>query len=138
MSTPIIVEDIRPLIALIAPWFGLIGIMLAGKRAIFVNYYFFSGFSEAAVISMLPVILGEVLLNFTFGRYFPMFPRYEDDGQVFFCLGCLYTLDCHHPLLDRIHEGLHEHQTRFYSFCSVAFCHNGGSFSSNLLTIYFL
>ena len=30
MSAPIIVEDIRPLIALIAPWFGLIGIM--GRR----------------------------------------------------------------------------------------------------------
>ena len=32
MSTPIIVEDIRPLIALIAPRFGLIGIMLAGEK----------------------------------------------------------------------------------------------------------
>ena len=37
MSAPIIVED-SPLIALIAPWFGLIGIMLAGeKRANLVN-----------------------------------------------------------------------------------------------------
>ena len=32
MSTPIVVEDIRPLLALIAPWFGLIGIMLAGEK----------------------------------------------------------------------------------------------------------
>ncbi len=32
MNDPVIVEDIRPLIALLAPWAGMIGIIWAGEK----------------------------------------------------------------------------------------------------------
>ena len=32
MSTAAVVEDIRPLIALLAPWAGMIGIIWAGEK----------------------------------------------------------------------------------------------------------
>ena len=32
MTIPVTVEDVRPLLALIAPWFGLFGVMLAGEK----------------------------------------------------------------------------------------------------------
>ena len=59
MSTPIIVEDIRPLIALIAPWLA-IGIMLSGRKANLRETITFVAASvqAAVVLSMLPIILG--------------------------------------------------------------------------------
>tara|TARA_A100001015_G_C14632636_1_gene572305 strand:- start:294 stop:473 length:180 start_codon:yes stop_codon:yes gene_type:complete len=32
MSMPVIIEDIRPLVAMVAPFFGLIGILIAGEK----------------------------------------------------------------------------------------------------------
>ena len=32
MNSPVIVDDIRPLIALLVPWFGMVGIIWAGEK----------------------------------------------------------------------------------------------------------
>ena len=89
MSAPIIVEDIRPLIALIAPWFGLIGIMLAGeKRANLRELITFAAASvqAAVVLSMLPVILGGSIIEFHIWQifsYVPMLLRVDGPGLLF-------------------------------------------------------
>ena len=77
MSSPIIVEDVRPLIALVAPWFGLIGIMLAGeKRANLRELITFAAASvqAAVVLSMLPIILGGSIIEFHIWQIFSYCP----------------------------------------------------------------
>ena len=142
MSDPIVVEDIRPLLALIAPWFGLIGIMLAGeKRANLRELITFSAASVqvAVVLSMLPLVLGGSIIEFLWQIFscVPMLLRVDGPGSL--CLGRIHSLDCHHALLYRIYERTHEHaQTRFYSFFALSLSATMGvAFSANLLTIYF-
>jgi len=88
MSTPLVVEDIRPLLALIAPWFGLIGIMLAGeKRANLRELITFSAASVqvAVVLSMLPLVLGGSIIEFHIWQifsYVPMLLRVDGPGLL--------------------------------------------------------
>ena len=142
MSTPIIVEDIRPLIALIAPWFGLIGIMLAGeKRANLRELITFAAASvqAAVVLSMLPVILGGSIIEFHICDIFLCSHASGRWSSLLFALVAstlwiattLYSIG--------YMRGLHEHaQTRFYSFFALSLSATMGvAFSANLLTIYF-
>ena len=130
MSTPIIVEDIRPLIALIAPWFGLIGIMLAGeKRANLRELITFAAASvqAAVVLSMLPIILGGSIIEFHIWQifsYVPMLLRVDGPGLLFALVASILWIATTLYSIGYM-RGLHEHaQTRFYSF----FRNDGGCF----------
>jgi len=144
MSTPIIVEDIRPLIALIAPWFGLIGIMLSGeKRANLRETITFVAASvqAAVVLSMLPIILGGSIIEFHIWQifsYVPMLLRVDGPGLLFGCVASLLWIATTLYSIGYM-RGLHEHaQTRFYSFFALSLSATiGVAFSANLLTIYF-
>ena len=77
MILPVIVEDVRPLLALIAPWFGLFGIMLAGeKRANLREIITFGAASvqAAVVLSMLRIILGGSIIEFHIWQFFSNVP----------------------------------------------------------------
>ena len=144
MSNPIIVEDIRPLIALIAPWFGLIGIMLSGeKRANLRETITFVAASvqAAVVLSMLPIILGGSIIEFHIWQifsYVPMLLRVDGPGLLFGCVASLLWIATTLYSIGYM-RGLHEHaQTRFYSFFALSLSATMGvAFSANLLTIYF-
>ena len=144
MSNPIIVEDIRPLIALIAPWFGLIGIMLSGeKRANLRETITFIAASvqAAVVLSMLPIILGGSIIEFHIWQifsYVPMLLRVDGPGLLFGCVASLLWIATTLYSIGYM-RGLHEHaQTRFYSFFALSLSATMGvAFSANLLTIYF-
>ena len=144
MSAPIIVEDIRPLIALIAPWFGLIGIMLAGeKRANLRELITFAAASvqAAVVLSMLPVILGGSIIEFHIWQifsYVPMLLRVDGPGLLFALVASILWIATTLYSIGYM-RGLHEHaQTRFYSFFALSLSATMGvAFSANLLTIYF-
>ncbi len=63
MSAPevTVIEDIRPLIALVAPLIGLIGIVWAGekRRNLRETFTFLAAIVQAsAVLSMVPLLLG--------------------------------------------------------------------------------
>jgi len=144
MSTPIVVEDIRPLLALIAPWFGLIGIMLAGeKRANLRELITFSAASVqvAVVLSMLPLVLGGSIIEFHIWQIFshvPMLLRVDGPGLLFALVASILWIATTLYSIGYM-RGLHEHaQTRFYSFFALSLSATMGvAFSANLLTIYF-
>ena len=144
MSNPIIVEDIRPLIALIAPWFGLIGIMLAGeKRANLREIITFVAASvqAAVVLSMLPIVLGGSIIEFHIWQifsYVPMLLRVDGPGLLFALVASILWIATTLYSIGYM-RGLHEHaQTRFYSFFALSLSATMGvAFSANLLTIYF-
>ena len=65
MNTPVIVDDIRPLIALLVPWVGMVGIIWAGeKRPNLRELFTFIAASVQAtvVLSLVPVILGGAII----------------------------------------------------------------------------
>lgn len=144
MSSPIIVEDVRPLIALVAPWFGLIGIMLAGeKRANLRELITFAAASvqAAVVLSMLPIILGGSIIEFHIWQifsYVPMLLRVDGPGLLFALVASILWIATTLYSIGYM-RGLHEHaQTRFYSFFALSLSATMGvAFSANLLTIYF-
>lgn len=144
MSLPIIVEDVRPLIALIAPWFGLFGIMLVGeKRANLRELITFGAASvqAAVVLSMLPIILSGSIIEFHIWQIFsnvPMLLRVDGPGLLFALVASILWIATTLYSIGYM-RGLHEHaQTRFYSFFALSLSATMGvAFSANLLTIYF-
>ena len=77
MSTPIVVEDIRPLLAPDSSLVWLIRIMLAGeKRANLRELITFSAASVqvAVVLSMLPLVLGGSIIEFHIWQIFSYVP----------------------------------------------------------------
>ena len=122
MSSPMIVEDVRPLIALIAPWFGLLGIILAGdKRANLREIVTFVAASvqAAVVLSMLPLVLGGSIIEFHIWQIFthvPMLLRVDGPGLLFAMVASILWIATTLYSIGYM-RGLHEHaQTRFYSF----------------------
>ena len=83
MSSPVIVEDIRPLIALLAPWVGMVGIIWAGeKRANLRELFTFVAASvqAAVVLSLVPIILSGAVVEFHIWQIFLMCPCSCVDG----------------------------------------------------------
>jgi len=77
MNDPVIVEDIRPLIALLAPWAGIIGIIWAGeKRANLREMFTFIAASvqAAVVLSLVPIILSGAVVEFHIWQIFSHVP----------------------------------------------------------------
>ena len=116
------IEDIRPLLALIMPWFGLIGIVIAGeKRANLRELITFitASIQAAIVLSMLPVLLSGTILEFHIWQifsYVPMSLRVDGPGLLFACVASFLWIATTLYSVGYM-RGLHEHaQTRFYSF----------------------
>ena len=144
MNTAVVVEDIRPLIALIAPWVGMIGIIWAGeKRPNLRELFTFVAASvqAAVVLSLVPIILSGAVVEFHIWQifsYVPMLLRVDGPGLLFACVASLLWIATTLYAVGYM-RGLHEHaQTRFYSFFALSLSATMGvAFSANLLTIYF-
>ena len=95
MNTAVVVEDIRPLIALIAPWVGMIGIIWAGeKRPNLRELFTFVAASvqAAVVLSLVPIILSGAVVEFHIWQifsYVPMLLRVDGPGLLFACVASL-------------------------------------------------
>ena len=79
MSAPevTVIEDIRPLIALVAPLIGLIGIVWAGekRRNLRETFTFLAAIVQAsAVLSMVPLLLGGGIIEFHIWQIFTNVP----------------------------------------------------------------
>ena len=144
MNDSVIVEDIRPLIALLAPWVGMIGIIWAGeKRANLREMFTFIAASvqAAVVLSLVPIILSGAVVEFHIWQIFshvPMLLRVDGPGLLFACVASVLWISTTLYAVGYM-RGLHEHaQTRFYSFFALSLSATMGvAFSANLLTIYF-
>ena len=144
MSEPVIIEDIRPLVALLAPWAGLLGIIWAGeKRPNLRDMFTFIAASvqAAVVVSLVPVVLSGAIIEFHIWQifsYVPMLLRVDGPGLLFACVASILWIATTLYAVGYM-RGLHEHaQTRFYAFFALSLSATMGvAFSANLLTIYF-
>ena len=144
MSEPVVIEDIRPLIALLIPWVGMVGIIWVGeKRPNLRELFTFvaASIQAAVVLSLVPVILGGAIVEFHIWQifsYVPMLLRVDGPGLLFACVASILWIATTLYSVGYM-RGLHEHaQTRFYSFFALSLSATMGvAFSANLLTIYF-
>ena len=146
MSAPevTIVEDIRPLIAFLAPLVGVLGIAWAGEKRqnLRETFTFLVAIIQAtAVVSMVPIILSGKIIEFQIWQIFtnvPLLLRVDGFGILFACVASLLWIATTLYAIGYM-RGLHEHaQTRFYSFFAISLSATMGvAFSANLLTIYF-
>ncbi len=144
LIAPWIVEDVRPLIAFLAPWLGMIGIILAGeKRANLRELFTFvaAGIQASVVLSMVPLVLGGAIIEFQIWQVFtnvPLLLRVDGPGLLFACVASVLWIATSLYAIGYM-RGLHEHaQTRFYSYFALSLSATMGvAFSANLLTIYF-
>ena len=146
MSAPevTIVEDIRPLIAFVAPLVGVLGIAWAGEKRqnLRETFTFLVAIIQAtAVVSMVPIILSGKIIEFQIWQIFtnvPLLLRVDGFGILFACVASLLWIATTLYAIGYM-RGLHEHaQTRFYSFFAISLSATMGvAFSANLLTIYF-
>lgn len=140
---PVVVEDIRPLIAFLAPWFGMIGIMWAGEKRpnLRETFTFIAAVIQATVVvSMVPIILKGAIIECHVWQIFthvPLLLRVDGPGILFACVASLLWIATTVYAIGYM-RGLHEHaQTRFYSFFALSLSATMGvAFSANLLTIY--
>ena len=144
MTPQVVIEDIRPLIALLAPWVGMVGIIWAGEKRPNLRelFTFIAASVQAAVVlSLVPVILSGAIIEFHIWQifsYVPMLLRVDGPGLLFACVASLLWIATTLYAVGYM-RGLHEHaQTRFYSFFALSLSATMGvAFSANLLTIYF-
>ena len=146
MSAPevTIVEDIRPLIAFVAPLVGVFGIAWAGEKRknLRETFTFLVAIIQAsAVLSMIPIILSGKIVEFHIWQVFtnvPLLLRVDGFGLLFACVASVLWIATTVYAIGYM-RGLHEHaQTRFYSFFAISLSATMGvAFSANLLTIYF-
>ena len=146
MSAPevTIVEDIRPLIAFVAPLVGVLGIVWAGEKRknLRETFTFLVAIIQAsAVLSMIPIILSGKIVEFHIWQVFtnvPLLLRVDGFGLLFACVASVLWIATTVYAIGYM-RGLHEHaQTRFYSFFAISLSATMGvAFSANLLTIYF-
>ena len=146
MSAPevTIVEDIRPLIAFVAPLVGVLGIAWAGEKRqnLRETFTFLVAIIQAtAVVSMVPIVLSGKIIEFQIWQIFtnvPLLLRVDGFGILFACVASLLWIATTLYAIGYM-RGLHEHaQTRFYSFFAISLSATMGvAFSANLLTIYF-
>src|SRR6056300_1170655 len=144
MSPTVVVEDIRPLIALLAPWVGLVGIIWAGEKRPNLRelFTFIAASVQAAVVlSLVPLILSGAIVEYHIWQifsYVPMLLRVDGPGILFASVASILWIATTLYSIGYM-RGLHEHsQTRFYSFFALSLSATMGvAFSANLLTIYF-
>ena len=146
MSAPevTIIEDIRPLIAFVAPLIGVIGIAWAGEKRknLRETFTFLVATIQASVVlSMVPILLSGSIIEFQIWQMFthvPLLLRVDGFGLLFACVASLLWIATSVYAIGYM-RGLHEHaQTRFYSFFAISLSATiGVAFSANLLTIYF-
>ena len=146
MSAPevTVIEDIRPLIAFIAPLIGVIGIVWAGEKRknLRETFTFLVATIQASVVlSMVPLLLSGGIIEFKIWQMFthvPLMLRVDGFGLLFACVASLLWIATSVYAIGYM-RGLHEHaQTRFYSFFAISLSATiGVAFSANLLTIYF-
>ena len=139
-----IVEDIRPLIAFVAPLVGVFGIAWAGEKRknIRETFTFMVAIIQAsAVLSMIPIVLSGKIVEFHIWQVFtnvPLLLRVDGFGLLFASVSSVLWIATTVYAIGYM-RGLHEHaQTRFYSFFAISLSATMGvAFSANLLTIYF-
>jgi multicomponent Na+:H+ antiporter subunit D len=146
MSAPevTVIEDIRPLIAFVAPLIGVIGIAWAGEKRknLRETFTFLVATIQASVVlSMVPILLSGSIIEFQIWQMFthvPLLLRVDGFGLLFACVASLLWIATSVYAIGYM-RGLHEHaQTRFYSFFAISLSATiGVAFSANLLTIYF-
>ncbi|MEC8355245.1 MAG: monovalent cation/H+ antiporter subunit D family protein [Verrucomicrobiota bacterium] len=144
LITPWIVDDIRPLVAFLAPWIGMIGIMWAGEKRpnLRETFTFIAAIVQAAVVvSMVPLVLSGAIIECHIWQVFthvPLLLRVDGPGLLFACVASILWIATTLYAIGYM-RGLHEHaQTRFYSYFALSLSATMGvAFSANLLTIYF-
>ena len=146
MSTPevTVIQDIRPLIAFVAPLLGVIGIVWAGEKRKNLRETFtflVASIQATVVLSMVPVLLSGTIVEFHIWQMFthvPLLLRVDGFGLLFACVASLLWIATTVYSIGYM-RGLHEHaQTRFYAFFAISLSATiGVAFSANLLTIYF-
>ena len=146
MSAPevTVIEDIRPLIAFVAPLIGVLGIAWAGEKRknLRETFTFLVATIQASVVlSMVPILLSGSIIEFQIWQMFthvPLLLRVDGFGLLFACVASLLWIATSVYAIGYM-RGLHEHaQTRFYSFFAISLSATiGVAFSANLLTIYF-
>ena len=144
LVSPLIIEDVRPLLAFVVPLIAVIGIGWAGekRRNLRETFTFLAAVTQASVVlSMLPVILSGAIIEFHIWQIFthvPLLLRVDGPGLLFACVASLLWIATSAYAIGYM-RGLHEHaQTRFYSYFAISLSATMGvAFSANLLTIYF-
>ena len=144
LVSPLIIDDVRPLLAFVVPLIAVIGIGWAGekRRNLRETFTFFAAVTQASVVlSMLPVILSGAIIEFHIWQIFtnvPLLLRVDGPGLLFACVASLLWIATSAYAIGYM-RGLHEHaQTRFYSYFAISLSATMGvAFSANLLTIYF-
>ena len=144
LMAPWIVDDIRPLLAFLVPWFGLIGIIWAGEKRpnLRETFTFIAAVIQATVVvSMVPVVLSGAIIECHIWQVFtnvPLLLRVDGPGLLFACVASVLWIATTLYAIGYM-RGLHEHaQTRFYSYFALSLSATMGvAFSANLLTIYF-
>jgi len=144
VAEPTVVNDARPLIALLAPMVALAAIVWAGEKRKNLREIFtlVAGLVQASVVlSLLPLVLAGNVVEFHIWQIFtnvPMLLRVDGFGLTFAAVASVLWVATSLYAIGYM-RGLHEHaQTRFYSFFAISLCATMGvAFSANLLTIYF-
>ena len=144
LMAPWIIDDIRPLLAFLVPWFGLIGIIWAGEKRpnLRETFTFIAAVIQATVVvSMVPMVLSGAIIECHIWQVFtnvPLLLRVDGPGLLFACVASVLWIATTLYAIGYM-RGLHEHaQTRFYSYFALSLSATMGvAFSANLLTIYF-
>ena len=144
VAEPTVINDARPLIALLAPMVALAAIVWAGEKRKNLREIFtlVAGLVQASVVlSLLPLVLAGNVVEFHIWQIFtnvPMLLRVDGFGLTFAAVASVLWVATSLYAIGYM-RGLHEHaQTRFYSFFAISLCATMGvAFSANLLTIYF-
>ena len=133
MNDTVIVEDIWPLIALLAPWvrhgWDYLGWRKTTKpRELFT---FVAASLQAAVVLLLcPSFLSGAIVEFHIWQifsYVPMLLRVDGPGLLFACVASVLWIATTLYAVGYM-RGLHEHaQTRFYSFFALSLSATMGS-----------
>ena len=125
LMAPWIVDDIRPLLAFLVPWFGLIGIIWAGEKRpnLRETFTFIAAVIQATVVvSMVPVVLSGAIIECHIWQVFTnvLLLRVDGPGLLFACVASVLWIATTLYAIGYM-RGLHEHaQTRFYSYFALS------------------
>ncbi|MBT5910200.1 MAG: monovalent cation/H+ antiporter subunit D family protein [Opitutae bacterium] len=144
VAEPTVVNDVRPLIAVLTPMVAVVAIAWSGEKRKNLREIFtlLAGLVQASVVlSLTPLVLAGNVVEFHVWQIFtnvPMLLRVDGFGLIFAAVASVLWIATSLYAIGYM-RGLHEHtQTRFYSFFGVSLCATMGvAFSANLLTIYF-
>jgi len=136
------VESLRPLLAVLVSLGAVPLIILSGKRPNLREGWTFlaAGVKFALVLSLLPLILGGAVVDYTIVRFLPglgIALRVDSMGMVFALVSSFLWIVTSAYSIGYM-RGLKEHsQTRYFCFFAVSLSATiGVAFSANLLTLY--